>query len=222
MKEKVTANRAEDKPRLVCLCGCLCAGKTTLARNIASISVGTVLLKEDLTQHPIYGDFQAGRAGWMETQLEFYVRWGQLICLVGASPNQTIVVDHSIDVHHNVYSRVAHDLQYISDMEWRALCEAYESFRAFTASRYTVRNLVLRVRFETLISRMQTRSRDLGDELHSELVNRQLERLNSWAEGLQTALIIEEGETIPDWSNNTVLQQRVGQFIENGVEEISK
>jgi deoxyadenosine/deoxycytidine kinase len=218
MKDDGTANNAENKPRLICLCGCLCAGKSTMAMNIVSMSTGALLLKEDLTQHPIYRDFQGRRAGWMETQLEFYVRWGQLICQAEANPSQTIVVDHSIDVHHNVYSRVAHDLQEISDTEWDALCVAYARFRALTASRYTVRNLVLQVCSETLISRMQSRSRDFGDKLHLEFLNRQLERFKSWANGLPAALIIEEIETVPDWSNNTVLRLRVEQFIESGMD----
>jgi deoxyadenosine/deoxycytidine kinase len=208
-----------EKPYLLCLSGCLCAGKTTLAEDIMRTGISACLLKENLAEHLIYRELQSGRAGWLETQLEFYVRWGQLICSTGTNPGDTVAVDHSIDVHHNVYSRVAYDLHRISDNEWRVLCGAYEAFRAFTASRFSIKNLVLKVSVDTLASRMQQRMRDGGDEMHSEFLQAQRERFDSWAKNQEAAMVLEEYELSPGLSDNVILQGRIQRFIKHGKAE---
>ncbi|MGD0737817.1 MAG: deoxynucleoside kinase [Terracidiphilus sp.] len=210
-----------DRPLLICLCGCLCAGKSTLAENIVRMGATAFLLKEDLSKHPIYGELQYGRAGWLETQLEFYVQWAQLLCSVQANPDDIVVVDHSIDVHHYVYSRVACDNHVISNWEWRVLCGAYRSFRAFTSSRFRVRNVVMRASFDTLLSRMKERSRDPGDEMHSAFIRAQRARFDSWAHCQQGALVVEEHEAALEWSRNAVLQQRIRRFLDSGAEGVN-
>ena len=218
MRKVAVTNCAVDKPRLVCLCGCLGAGKTTFAENLIRIGIGAVLLKEDLTEHLIYRELHSGHAGWMETQLEFYVRWAQLICTIDASPGTIVVVDHSIDVHHKVYSRLAHEFQLISDREWQALSDAYGSFRAFTDSRFTTRNIALEASSETLASRLQVRNRDPGDEFHSDFLVGQVKIFSSSFTNEGVALILGELDSACELSNNTELQERIRRFIDIGVE----
>jgi deoxyadenosine/deoxycytidine kinase len=218
MNNEPVVKSSIDKPRLVSLCGCLCAGKSTLADSLVSMRIANIPLKEDLKQHPIYQAFLNTTASWMVTQLEFYVRWAQLICSIEAQPGQVVVVDHSLDVHHNVYSSLAHDLKHISDREWYSLCAAYDAFGALTNSRFVARNLILNVSSQTLVSRLQTRNRDLGDEIHLELVTRQAAKFESWALDQEQGLILSEGELVSELMANTTLHDRIRLFIDNGLQ----
>jgi len=143
-----------------------------MAHLLAGYFPDLLVLFEDLSDRPLFRAWLNKTGGALNAQLEFYSEFTKQVWanLDELARRGVAVMDHSIAVHHFVYSATFAADHQLSEEEFAALSGVYAKINDYLDKRFIQKSLVIHVETEELLLRLRNRNRGSDDVVHQRFV----------------------------------------------------
>lgn len=173
---------------LIAITGNICTGKTTLSQAI-SLYGGFYQIGEPIEENPFIRDFYVDMRRWaFPTQLYFMSTRASLL-REASIRYEKILMDRSISEDISVFSMNLHELNIISDSEYRVLSKTYEliNLAVPTVDFY----IYLYDRTEVLYQRTVLRGRPFENKMELEYLNSLNDLYRLWRNSLPSDRVMD-------------------------------